>query len=375
MKQKFKTIIKSIVLSLLNYFLIPLFNVFSIQKKSKAIDIEELNCALNSFAPNSNSSCKTENKLVLPYKYDLQIIIPAFNAANTLERCIKSVLEQKTIFSYILIIINDGSTDNTTEILKQYISNQNIKIINQENRGFSGARNRGLENIYGQYIMFLDSDDYLEKDAITNLMTTAKDNDYDIVQGGYEIFYDDNSKREFHYNEKLMGYPWGKVYKSEIFKDISFPLDYWFEDTICDMIIHPRAKKWICLPVTVYCYYINPNGISKNFGKYNKTIDTYYITESLLEDKKLLGQEFDIDALKIFLKQVVMNFKRISLLKNEKINKYIFLAHSNLEYMYFDGNNSFNKEKLNRSYKNLYVSLFSQNYFTYYLLCRFWNFI
>lgn len=371
MKQKLKFFIKCLVSCILNFFLVPILLSFQKKKKTSLDNMEKINIMLNNFSLNPKSSCITKNEIILPYKYDLQIIVPVYNSERTIERCINSVINQNTDFSYLLIIINDGSKDKTTDILKKYLENSNIIIINQENKGFSGARNRGLDNILSQYIMFLDSDDYLEKDAIETLVKTAKLGDYDIVQGGYRKFYDNNLENEVHYSKRLMGYPWGKVYKSEIFKDVHFPLNYWFEDTICDMIIHPKAKKWKCLPVSVYCYYINPQGISNNFSKYNKTIDSYYITESLLNDKLLLKQDFDLDSLLNYLNQVVMNFKRITLLNEKKINKAIFIAESNLLYKYYV--NSLKKTRIKPAYKNLYYSLIKHSYITYYILCRFWN--
>lgn len=99
------------------------------------------------------------------------------------------------------------------------MSNKCINLICQNNKGFSGARNTGLESITGRYIMFVDSDDYLAEGAIQALMSTAEKYNCDIVEGGYQTFGDRKSSSIIRDNkvstkafECLYGYPWGKVF-------------------------------------------------------------------------------------------------------------------------------------------------------------------
>ena len=126
---------------------------------------------------------------------DLSIIVPAYNAESTIEKCVESVIQQKVSFHYELIIINDGSTDNTKEIIKKY-KDSHIKLINQENRGFSGARNRGIDEAVGRYLMFLDSDDYLIGNCIQKMMETMKEEDADVVQGSYFSFDEEKGTKQ-----------------------------------------------------------------------------------------------------------------------------------------------------------------------------------
>ena len=118
----------------------------------------------------------------------MQIIIPVYNVEQYIQECIESILNQETQYSYIITIVNDGSPDNSRNILKQYESLNNIIIIDQENRGFSGARNRALENIYGKYLMFVDSDDKLAEGAIEVLLNTALSYKADMVEGSMSSF-------------------------------------------------------------------------------------------------------------------------------------------------------------------------------------------
>lgn len=109
-------------------------------------------------------------------KHKFSLIIPAYNVEKYIKKCLDSVLNQ-TYNNYEIIIINDGSTDNTSKILESYKSDKKIKIINQENKGLSNARNTGVSNAKGDYILFIDSDDFIEKELLEILNKTIKDED------------------------------------------------------------------------------------------------------------------------------------------------------------------------------------------------------
>ena len=109
-------------------------------------------------------------------KHKFSLIIPAYNVEKYIKKCLDSVLNQ-TYNNYEIIIINDGSTDNTSKILESYKSNKKIKIINKENKGLSNARNTGVSNAKGDYILFIDSDDFIEKELLEILNKTIKDED------------------------------------------------------------------------------------------------------------------------------------------------------------------------------------------------------
>lgn len=103
------------------------------------------------------------------------IIIPVYNVEKYLKKCIESVLNQ-TYQNFEIIVINDGSTDNSELVLNEYIGNNKIKIIKQTNHGLSYTRNIGVKHAKGDYILFLDSDDYYEKDLLKTLNDNIKDN-------------------------------------------------------------------------------------------------------------------------------------------------------------------------------------------------------
>lgn len=137
----------------------------------------------------------------------VSIIIPVYNVEKYLERCIDSILNN-TYNNFEIILINDGSKDNSQEILERYYDKYPDKIIikQQENQGPAQARNVGLEIATGEYIMFVDSDDFVQKDYIENYIKVLKEDDYDVVLGGY--YKSDDNKTL--YTICLQDEPWSK---------------------------------------------------------------------------------------------------------------------------------------------------------------------
>ena len=116
------------------------------------------------------------------------LIIPAYNIENYIVKCITSILNQN-YYNYEIIVVNDGSTDDTVKILEN-IKNNKIKIINKKNGGLSSARNEGLRHVTGDYIWFVDGDDYIEKNALEILYNTLKDEMFDIISLKYYKEYE-----------------------------------------------------------------------------------------------------------------------------------------------------------------------------------------
>ena len=196
----------------------------------------------------------------IEYKYDLQIIIPCYNVEKYVEDCILSVLNQKTKYNYIVTLVNDGSTDNTLSILKKYENNEHIELINQENKGLSGARNTALKNMKAKYVTFLDSDDMLCDDSIECMLDAAFNNpECDIIEGNYKELTNGVSVDIKRHKENsvtktstLYGFPWGKLYKAELWKNYKFPEGYWFEDTILGFITYYQCKNAYILTQYIY---------------------------------------------------------------------------------------------------------------------------
>ena len=292
--------------------------------------------------PDRGRSCLCCNIIDSEPAYDLQVIIPAYNAAPYIAECLESVLTQQTHYRYVVTVVNDGSTDDTPAILQRYASHPNVVVIHQENRGFSGARNAALSHIQGRYITFVDADDRLPQGAIEALMQAADDSAADIVEGGYCRFRGDKVVYTFHHRAEqtadwglLYGYPVGKAYRASLFADVHFPEHYWFEDTICSYILYPRCAKVATIDDVVYDYRINEGGISFTSQGDIRTLDALWVTRRILADSLQCGIPCSVKLYETFLVDVRVNYTRFVSLCDEALHRDIFVATVGLMRHYF----------------------------------------
>lgn len=135
-------------------------------------------------------------------KSKVSIVIPVYNVELYLREALDSVINQ-TLKEIEIIVVNDGSTDNSLEIIKEYEKKDNrIKIINQENQGLSGARNSGLKIAKGEYIYFMDSDDYIELDTLELCYKKSKDENLDFIFFDALPFSNDDIKIDINYYDR-----------------------------------------------------------------------------------------------------------------------------------------------------------------------------
>lgn len=158
----------------------------------------------------------------------VSIIVPVYNVEQYLERCLNSLINQ-TLQNIEIICINDGSMDNSLSMLKQYAEkDKRIKIINQENKGVSVARNNGIEASQGEYIGFVDSDDYVDLDFFENLYNKAKNENADICQSLYFGHKKLNGKLNISKRHGVVLYyeVYVNIYRRQFIKDnnIQFPI-------------------------------------------------------------------------------------------------------------------------------------------------------
>ena len=213
----------------------------------------------------------------------VSIIIPVYNVEKYLARCLDSCLNQS--FADIEIIcVNDGSEDSSPDILNHYQKfDSRIKIINKSNGGLSSARNAGISQAQGKYILFVDSDDYISTIAVEKLYDNAQRNQSDVVifdyiSGGADMlsqkivnksqFLSEYENKPF--NETVMrfaGYKftpptaWSKLYRTDLIKDkISFCEGIIFEDNPFWAEVYLSAKRITYLPTALYYYLINRQG-------------------------------------------------------------------------------------------------------------------
>lgn len=230
----------------------------------------------------------------------ISIIIPIYNAEPFLERCIESVLNQ-SFSDFELLLINDGSKDNSASICDNYaLQDTRVKVIHQENAGVSAARNKGLENSLGEWIAFVDSDDWVEKNYLKNLFNAIEEN-VDLIIGGFLEIKDGNiNKKKIENNQKIIqikdkdlilkkyalfnfSYPVAKLFKSKIIKknQISFfKIAIMYEDTIFLMNYIKYCHTIKLIKNCDYNYNLNQESLSSNLHNF---YSEYFIAEKLLK--------------------------------------------------------------------------------------------
>ena len=318
-----------------------------------------------------NNSCICNNHIRPNPQYDLQIIIPAYNVEKYIGDCLDSVFNQKTKYNYLVIVINDGSQDGTLSVINRYKNKDNLVIIDQANQGLSGARNAGLTQINAKYILFIDSDDILLPNALEVLLEKAIHNNVDIVAGGYQRIKNNqpsscvilNNCLNANYKQ-LPGFAWGKIYKSELFQYIHFPSNYLFEDTLMSLIIYPICKHIVTISNLIYGYRINQQGITLSNKKKKKNLDSFWITEQLLIDRKVIDiTENDSIFCKTILSQIKVNFQRIVYLNDKSVDKAVFVLSRKLLY---DNIKSFETLNIKSPLREAFIQ---NNYKKYWLAC------
>ncbi|MGN1329642.1 MAG: glycosyltransferase [Eubacterium sp.] len=247
----------------------------------------------------------------------VSIILPVYNTAKYLEQCVESLLNQ-TLEEIEIIAVNDGSTDNSLEILKEYQSeNPNkVYVYNIENHGVSYARNFGLSKSNGEYIWFVDSDDFTEEDACERLYSKAVADNNDLVLfSRYDIDAQTGEKvgnKTFHFNQnfkasdkpyelvKLSPFPWNKFIKRELLNNVSFPEGIRFEDLPISFILFTRAKSVGVINDFLYDYRVQVGFLSK-FTESTldivKAID--FLKKTLDSDGTLLNYKRELEYITI----------------------------------------------------------------------------
>lgn len=310
---------------------------------------------------------------------DLTIIIPTYNTGKYLYQCVESCIYQRTTFKYNIIVINDGSTDNTLEILnklKLKDSENKLTIINQENKGVARARNMALDMPLGRYIMFVDSDDSISKNSIQTLLEKSDNFLYDIVEGSYynykEIFNIKIKKYHKHKNgvytdfkkSELTGYPCMKIIKRELFENVYFPDGLWYEDTIITYLIYPKAKKIKTISNNVYERRMSDTSITRNAKKDLKRVDNFWIMYEIFEyintfktiDKDILYEQT--------IYQLGIMYKNRNSILDEDVRKLIFNASCYLfvtEYPKVKEVNDILLSKLDKCLRNNDFNEFEKN--------------
>ena len=305
---------------------------------------------------------------------DISIIIPAYNAEKYIKKCLDSIVNQ-TKEELEIIVINDGSTDKTEDIVKAY-KDKRIKYYKNKNQGIGKTRNFGIEKANGNYIMFIDSDDYIEKDTCEKMYSKAKNDDLDIVICDFYKEYDNGNIEEIHTNsfknsslednpDIITEYlcPWAKIYNRKMIVDnkIKFVENLKYEDAPFVIKALCNAKKIGKIDECLNYYLIHGNSETtvrdrrcfdilqiidiirndtRNFDYLKEKIDkltvriiTNYTIQQRMQKDKRIGMEF-IDKAFDYLKEEVPDYKSNKYYQNRSVLKRIIEKNKLLTKLY-----------------------------------------
>lgn len=251
---------------------------------------------------------------------DISIIVPIYNAEKYIAKCVDSLVNQ-TKKELEFILINDGSTDNTEEIIKTY-KDKRIKYYKNKNQGIGKTRNFGISKSTGKYIMFLDSDDYLSKNACQKMYEKILESNSDLVICDFYKVYDYGKTEEVklpNFSETNLKIrpsiineinlaPWNKIYKRELIikNKIKFIENLKYEDAPFVIEALSKAKKISKLNESLNYYVIHGN--SETTVRDERCFDILKIVDIIrrnTKDKKYLKEEVDKLTVKIITNYTV----------------------------------------------------------------------
>lgn len=239
----------------------------------------------------------------------ISLIIPVYNTEKFLAEALKSV-ESQTFKDFEAIIINDGSTDNSGKIIDSFAAkNKSFRVINQDNKGLSAARNAGIKAATGQYIAFFDSDDYLSPDFLKELYKLASENQADIAycnfyiyknKSGFTSYMPFTAKSGVYSRKKALNklilditmhhFAWNKLFSRSLFTEnfIEFP-DMYYEDIATCPRLFFCANKIAVTSKALYYYRRHDDSIISLMTdeKINDLILSFGINRNFLEEKNI----------------------------------------------------------------------------------------
>ena len=224
----------------------------------------------------------------------VSIIVPIYNAENTLEKCVDSLLSQ-SYENIEVLLINDGSNDNSYLICKEYSKKDGrVRVFSDINHGVSYARNQGLIHAKGEYITFVDSDDYVKKDLVESLFERMSISNADLIVSDFNnkneikdfcvnIAKENIKQIMFLFTNYLLFGPMQKLYKTDLIGDIRFPENYQYgEDLLFNLEYLKKAKTVSYINRQLYVYCIRENSLSTTI-RWDMYENDMYLHIKLLE--------------------------------------------------------------------------------------------
>ncbi|MCL2048517.1 MAG: glycosyltransferase [Defluviitaleaceae bacterium] len=254
----------------------------------------------------------------------ISIIIPVYNASAYLDKCIMSILGQ-TYSNFELIIVNDGSTDNSAEVISKYLTDSRVKYIEQQNAGAVGALNTGMKNADGEYITYVGNDDYIEPNMYETMLNALKSTNADVAVCDFNLVYEDGRENKNKYsktknevmdlsedlcryfvkccvNPQSNNYIWSRLYKTELIKNsgICFEKIPIGEDTLFNFKLLVHIDRVVFLENGFYNYFQRSSSVVHTIAK-KQSLSKFYAEqfELLCDYYKNFGNEALLEMLPI----------------------------------------------------------------------------
>lgn len=307
----------------------------------------------------------------------ISIVVPIYNVEKYIDKCIESLINQ-TYKNIEIILVDDGSKDNCGNIIENFAKkDRRIKIIHKENGGLSDARNYGIDIAKGEYICFVDSDDYVKKDMCECMLKLSEkyNSDITILNRIYKFdngdeklrFIDDNKILELNKEEALIELnsfnnfdmsAWGKLYKMKLFENIRFPVGRLSEDYFIMYKLFDNSNKIVYSSYPVYYYMQRDGSISKS-----KKINYDYIEASynqMIEiEEKYPNLKGVVHTSYVLANLTVYNLHLKKKVKCTKENKKLFKKRVKENMKYVKNNKYISKDRKIQTY------IFSKSIFIY----------
>ena len=265
----------------------------------------------------------------------ISVIVPVYNVEQYLSQCLDSIINQ-TYKNLEIICVDDGSPDNSGKILDEYAEKDNrIKVIHQENQGVSVARNTGLDNATGEWVSFIDSDDYIKLDFYERMINVALKNNSQVVQcrvyRNQKPLYGGKCIRTSGFGNIISilkrGYSCNKLWSLELINknNIRFYPGIYVEDILFSVQVAFYANSWETIDYDGYFYRYNPSSITNDVTKKSKmNKDVFHVIKMSLDFVKNKDiSPKDLNILKTFLVSQLLSIEDLS-------NKSTFVRFRNL---------------------------------------------
>lgn len=300
----------------------------------------------------------------------ISLILPIYNVEEYLRACLESILNQ-SYKDYELLIVDDGSKDKSLDIVNEYKDKfKELKLLKQENKGVSEARNLALKHASGEYILFVDSDDFLREDMLEKLINIALETNSDVVISNYYLYYDkkdfikfikdipsfniytNNDVIDMILKFKIQGQLWNKMFRHSLLENINFNFekDRYIQDIFPVFKVINASDKIVYIDEALY-FYRQREGSTVNKRNKKLTEDYYHAMTSIIkyiEENKLKVKK---DSLRIFkayvLSYFIYHYTNEDINNNYKVFKSSKYKHLNInfnEFLFLKGCNF--KDKL-----------------------------